>query len=83
MTIQNAEKGGDVRFATFPYNFSIHEVQGSEFWLSMSYHIRQQMVHGFFPTRSHFPGKQINWILLFSQNGRSSKHIKNMLELKE
>ena len=34
-----------------------------------------------FQKRSHFPGKWQNWIPLFSQSGRSIKHIENMLDI--
>ena len=43
--------------------------------MSMSDHIKHQMVQ----ERSHPSEKRQNWIVLFYQNGRSNRHIKNML----
>ena len=46
--------------------------------MSMSDHIKQQVVQEFLPKRSRSPRKRQNWILLFYQNGRRSKHIENI-----
>ena len=46
--------------------------------MSMSDHIEQQEVQEFLQKRFHSPEKQQNWILLFYQSGRNSKHIENM-----
>ena len=46
--------------------------------MSMSDHVKQQVVQDFLPERSHFPGKRQSWILLFYNSGTSSKHIENM-----
>ena len=42
--------------------------------MSKSYHNKHQVVEDFFPEGSHFPEKRQNWILLFSQNVRSSDY---------
>ena len=52
--------------------------------MSMSDHIKQQVIQkkkNFLPKRSRSPGKWQNWILLFYQTGRGSKHTKNMLHI--
>ena len=46
--------------------------------MSMPDHIKQQSVQEFFAERSHSPGKRQNWILLFYQSWRISKHIENI-----
>ena len=67
---------GDVRFVSFPFEFFIYE-----FCISMPDHMKQQMVQEFLPERSRSPGKRQNWILLFYQSGRGSKHIKDKLHI--
>ena len=49
--------------------------------MSMSDHIKQQVVQEYLPERSRSPVKRQNWILLFCQSGRSSKHIENKLHI--
>ena len=49
--------------------------------MSMSDHIKQQVLQEVFGERSHSPGKQQNWILLFYQTGRTSRHIRNILPI--
>ena len=48
--------------------------------MSMFDHIKQQVVQEFFPTKVSFPGKGKTGFL-FYQNGRSSKHMENMLHI--
>ena len=69
---------GDVLFAAFPCNLFIYEVQGTKFCMDMSYHSKQQVKQDFFPKMSRSPGKQQNWIVLFSQNGRCSEHVERI-----
>ena len=47
--------------------------------MSMSDHIKRQVLQEFSPKGSHSPGKRKNWILLFYQSGRTSTHIENIL----
>ena len=47
--------------------------------MRMSDQSKQQVVQEFFSKRSHSPRKRQNWILLFYQSGRSSKHIEYTL----
>ena len=49
--------------------------------MSMSDHIKQQVLQEFLPKRSQSPGKRQNWILLFYQSGRNSTHIENILPI--
>ena len=63
------------------YFVARYEVQESEFCMSMSYHIKQQVVQDIFSKRSDFLGKRQNWIPLFSLNGRSSKHVESILSI--
>ena len=46
--------------------------------MSMSDHIKQQVVQEFFANRSHSSRKWQDWILLFYQSGRKSNYIENM-----
>ena len=49
--------------------------------MSISDHMKQQVLQEFFAKRSSSPGKRQNWILLFHQSGRTSTDIENILPI--
>ena len=53
--VKDKYEKGDVRFGqkkpAFPFHFSVYEVEGSEFCMSVYHHLRQLVVQEFFPNK--------------------------------
>ena len=72
----------DVRFASFPSHFFLVMKSETEFFMSMSDHVKQQVLQEFFAKKVSFSWKTSKLdTFLFYQSGRTSTHIENILPI--